>query len=216
MLTRHHSTLIYLGQMLLHNNKMVDDLLKKNYIHTCFFCVKCSNVWSVLFKTIYFIRGAGFVLDMWGKPDKTDKTALGKRGLRRVVSQPQSDLCMFLMCDMFQHEFWCFIQNHIFHTWSRFCVRYVRQNRQVCSGEAGRGLSVSHNPRDDKQQSHKTCRSGICTSSFLYPLKNKGSKKIFLLWLPKYFSVLHLWNELYWQPVSPLFVIVYEIFYVSK
>ena len=84
-----------------------------------------------------------------------------KQGLWRVVSQPQSDFYMFLLCDMFWHKLWRFIQNHLFHTWSRFCARYVRQNRQVCCGEAGRGLSVSHNPRDDNQQSHKTRRSGI-------------------------------------------------------
>ena len=49
-----------------------------NLIFTCFFCVICFGINSgVLFKTIFFIRGAGFVLDMWGK---TDKSAVGKRG----------------------------------------------------------------------------------------------------------------------------------------
>ena len=137
-------------------------------------------------------------------------------GLGRIVSQPQSDLyIMFLLCEMFQHKFGCFIQNHPFHRRQVLCWRYVRQNRQVCSGEAGGAVSQSATIRETT--ANKVTKHVV--PAFLHSLSDEGSEmvlNIVFIGLPKYFSVLHLWNELYWQPVSPLFVIVFEIFSVSK
>ena len=115
---------------------------------------------------------------------------------------------MFLLWEM------CFIQNHLFNS-SRFCAGYVCEAKQTSllwRSERGCQSVTIRETTANKVTKH-------VVPAFLHSLSGEGSEmvlNIVFIGLPKYFSVLHLWNELYWQPVSPLFVIVFEIFSVSK
>ena len=98
-------------------------------------------------------------------------------GLGRIVSQPQSDLyIMFLLCEMFQHKFGCFIQNHPFHRRQVLCWRYVRQNRQVCSVEAG-GWAVSQS-QSERRQPTKSQNMSFRHFYIVPSLSVEGSKNI--------------------------------------
>ena len=89
----------------------------------------------------------------------------------------------------------------------------LRQNRQVWSEELGAAVSLRHNPREDiSQQSHKTCRSGISVHS---PFSKKGSQHCFSR-APKVFLRSSLVEWVVLATCQPLFVIVYEIFSLSK
>ena len=133
--------------MLVHDNKMANELFKTN-IHACF--ILLVSVCGVFYSESCFPYQQVIYLRQ-----KLAKQAESS-GLGRIVSQPQSDLyIMFLLCEMFQHKFGCFIQNHPFHRRQVLCWRYVRQNRQVCSVEAGGGLSVSQ-PQSERRQPTKS------------------------------------------------------------
>ena len=99
---------------------------------------------------------------------------------------------MFLLWEM------CFIQNHPFH---RFCAGYVCEAKQTSliwgTGSSCQSPSQSeggHQPTKSQNMSFRHFRT--------FSLLKKSSEHCFSLGLQKYFSVLHLWNELYWQPVS--------------
>ena len=79
------------------------------------------------------------------------------------------------VCEMFQHKFWCSIQNYLFHT--ILCSRYVRQKRQVCSGEAGG--AVSHfQPQSEGRQPTKSQNMSFRHFYIVPSLSVEGSKEI--------------------------------------
>ena len=84
----------------------------------------------------------------------------------------------------------------------------AKQTKQAdCSGGAGRPVS-QHNLRDDSQKSHKTCSSGICRF-YSFFIRWRLNIKNCLFSGFQSVSPSFTWNELYWQPASPLFLIVY-------
>ena len=100
---------------------------------------------------------------------------------------------------------------------ARFCVRCMWGKTDKTGGllwGAGRPVS-QHNLRDDSQKSHKTCSSGICRF-YSFFIRWRLNIKNCLFSGFQSVSPSFTWNELYWQPASPLFLIVYCSYQMLK
>ena len=103
----------------------------------------------------------------------------------------------------------CFIQNHMFYAPGFVCDMWWGKTDKTGGLLWGAGRPVSqHNLRDDSQKSHKTCSSGICRFYSFFIRWRRNIKNCLFSGFQSV-SPSFTWNELYWQPASPLFLTVY-------